>query len=195
MADNWNIKWKEIINIQNNSKDYDIYCQSDDQKITFKLAAKYLSDCSIIEDWGCGPLMYFKQFVDTSIKYVGIDGSYSLTDNKRELINYISSTEGLVIRHVLEHNELNVWEQILINALNSFTKKMCLILFTPFSDTTKILYRNENAYNNVPTISFSKNDIIDIIHTANCTFVLEENIVTNTEFNLEHIFYIKKKDV
>jgi hypothetical protein len=192
MADNWNIKWREIINTHINSNGVDIYCRNIKEKITFTLAAEYLKDCSNIEDWGCGPICYFKNFVNDNIVYVGIDGSMSLTNNKHDLSTYVSKTEGLVMRHVLEHNELSVWEKILANALQSFTKKMCLILFTPFSNETTILNRNEGSYNYVPTISFSKQDIIDIIEKNNCTFTLNENIETDTQFGLEHIFYINK---
>ena len=192
MADNWNEKWNEIIAAQNNNPNYDIYCQLDNQKITFNIAKTYLSDCKKIEDWGCGPLCYFKKFIDPSIEYLGIDGSLSIDSIKSDLINYTSNVEGILMRHILEHNELDKWSIILTNALNSFTYKMCLILFTPFENDTKILYRNASCYNYVPTISFNKHEIIQLIVSNNCSFELIENIKTNTEFGIEHVFLIKK---
>ena len=96
------------------------------------------------------------------------------------------------MRGVLGHNPQ--WKSILNNALMSFEKKFVLVMFTPFVDETKILYRNTDEYSNVPTIAFCKDDIINEINKYNVDFRLEENIKNDlSEFGLEHIFYIVKK--
>ena len=63
-----------------------------------------------------------------------------------------------MMRHILEHN--HDWRLVLENALASFDKKFCLILFTPFSDgQTKVLKENKKYGVDVPDISFAKADI------------------------------------
>jgi len=65
-------------------------------------------------------------------KYIGIDGSDTpFASRIADLRTYRSKAEGILIRHVLEHNY--DWEAILAGAVESFQKKLCLILFTPFA--------------------------------------------------------------
>jgi hypothetical protein len=90
---------------------------------TYHLAADFLIDVAEVEDWGCG-YGGFRKFCKT--KYIGIDGSsYSPAASKIvDLADYRSEAEGILVRHVLEHNY--EWESILQNAVSSFRKKMCL---------------------------------------------------------------------
>lgn len=188
----WNKKWIQLNKIENINN---IYCNSNEEKISFLKGINFLSDCKIIEDWGCGPICYFKNFFKNKSSYIGIDGSFSPNADKSntDLIEYKSNIEGIFMRHILESNFQ--WRRILNNAVNSFSKKMVLVVFTPFVDETKILYYNEqDNYSGVPTLSFSKNDILEEINKYNITYTIEENIENRyCQYKIENIIYLTKK--
>lgn len=151
--------------------------------ITYKKAADFLSDCETIEDWGCGTA-YFKKFVPR-VKYIGVDGSRSkFCDVLVDLQSYTSSVDGILMRHVLDLNYN--WKAVLDNALKSFKKKFVLILYTPFSDTTKQIATN---WSSIPDISFKKTDITDMLLEYSYKY---EELETDTQYKQEHIFYIEK---
>lgn len=122
--------------------------------LTYELAAEWVADCELVEDWGCG-----KGWLRTLIepeRYRGIDGSRTpFADQVVDLATHQSETPGLVMRHVLEHDER--WEAILINALASFTERMALVLFTPLQEETRVLSW-EPGYG-VPNIGFALDDL------------------------------------
>jgi hypothetical protein len=128
---------------------------------SYRLAAEFLSDCAQIEDWGCG-LGAFKAFCSSS-RYIGLDGSETgAAESVVDLRRYVSNVEGILLRHVLEHNAMG-WREILLNAAQSFSKKMVLAFYTPFGDAT----RNVRRVNCIPrdtacpvAISFCKADIV-----------------------------------
>ena len=99
---------------------------------TYKMAAAWLKGLSI-EDWGCG-YAQFKEFHEGG-RYIGVDGTAGWADRVADLRHYqpISKPEGILLRHVLEHNP--EWRAILANAVSSFTKRMVLVVFTPDSGT------------------------------------------------------------
>jgi len=69
---------------------------------TYKLAADFLKDMSTVEDWGCGAGGFRKFYKG---KYKGIDGSANkYVDKVADLRTYRSSVDGILVRHVLEHN-------------------------------------------------------------------------------------------
>ena len=159
--------------------------------ITYELGYMFLRDCKKIEDWGCG-MGGFKRFIkaEDNIEYIGVDGSNTPFLNiKADLTEYKSSTEGLFMRHIIEHNYQ--WEKILHSAFSSFTKKMCLVLFTPFSETTKEIAHNLIHGVDVPDISFCKNDLVEIFKKYNITYKLE-TITSDTGYHIEHIFFLEK---
>jgi hypothetical protein len=161
------------------------------ETITYELGYNYLKDCKKIEDWGCGT-GGFKRFIkpEDNIEYVGIDGSITpFLDIKADLSSYSSNVEGIFMRHILEHNY--DWDKILHNACQSFTKKMCLILFTPYSDETKEIAHNLIHGVDVPDISFCKNDLISIFEKNNINYTTE-TYHTSTGYHIEHIFYLNK---
>ena len=122
---------------------------------TYQMGAKFLADIKEVEDWGCG-LGGFKKFYKG--KYIGVDGSWTpFTDKIVDLRKYKSNVDGIMMRHVLEHNY--EWEKVLSNAIASFNKKMCLVLFTPFSSKTHEIAHNLVHGVDVPDISFSRKDI------------------------------------
>src|SRR5262249_21544228 len=94
---------------------------------TYRLGAKFLEDCAVVEDWGVGA-GGFKRYRPDAI---GIDGSKTpFADKIVDLVSYRSNVDGIFIRHVLEHNY--DWPRILDNPLHS-AKKVCVLFFVPFS--------------------------------------------------------------
>lgn len=148
---------------------------------TYKKAASFLGDLPLIEDWGCG-LAWFRQFVRPE-QYRGVDGSCSpFADLIVDLCEYTSNVDGILIRHVLEHND--DWETVLLNALKSFRQKMCLIVFTPFAaTTTRTAVQELSPGKRVPSYSFSKQDLTR--HFDGISSWREERVGSETVFYLE----------
>lgn len=154
---------------------------------TYKLGADFLYDCKTIEDWGCGTA-YFSNFMHGKQYYKGIDGSHSdFVSEIHDLTTYLSpeKPDGIFMRHILEHNYN--WKPILQNALASFGKKFVLVFFTPLTtSTTEVLV--ENVEPPVPDISFCLYDILEFLKPYK--FNVEE-VRTQTQYGVEHIFYIE----
>lgn len=154
---------------------------------TYRLGAEFLSDC-MVEDWGCG-----KGWLSTLIpkeRYTGIDGSKTPYANKIvDLQNYRSNTEGLFMRHVLEHNF--GWKKILDNAVASFTRKMVLIVFTPFVEgqSHPIGWAKIDEEITVPDIGFNLDELTGRFGGA--TWRMEEHPY-KPPYHFEHIFYLTK---
>ena len=158
--------------------------------LTYSKGYEFLKECNTVEDWGCGAGGFKRFFLDKPHTYRGIDGSDTPFANiKADLVTYTSVTEGLFMRHILEHNYQ--WKEVLQNALNSFTKKMCIVLFTPFVDTTKEIAHNLSHGVDVPDLSFSKDELISIFDKNNLNYTIETHN-TDTGYNIEHIIYITK---
>lgn len=154
--------------------------------VTYQKAEDFLRDLEI-EDWGCGTCA-FKRLHKGG--YRGIDGSQTpFVDTIADLTSYTSNVDGIMMRHVLEHNY--DWKRVLQNALNSFRKKLCLILFTPFADTTREIAHNKKFGVDAPTLSFAKKDLETLFQGFN--WKLEENIPSSTFYGKEHIYYIERK--
>lgn len=160
---------------------------SPDQKyggddITYEKAMTFLNDCPLIEDWGCG-FGYAKRFCKT--QYRGIDGSKGpLTDQVADLREYKSEADGIMLRHVLEHN--HDWKKVLENAVASFKKKLVIILFTPLVANTKQIANNGG---NIPDISFRKEDILGFLKGLQ---IKEEVLRTKTQYGIEFVFYVSR---
>ena len=153
--------------------------------ITYPLGEDFLSGMEV-EDWGCGT-GGFKRLHRG--KYLGIDGSKTpFVDKLVDLRNYKSNVDGIFIRHVLEHNY--DWEKLLDNAVNSFKKKLCIVLFTPFSDKTKVIAQNKIHGVDVPDISLNKEDLER--HFIGLKWHLTENLKTRTGYGVEHVYYVEK---
>jgi len=181
--DKWNASYK------NKTKEMGAMAYGD--TCTYGKGYEFLKTCKKVEDWGCG-LGGFKRFIklEDSIEYVGIDGSVTpWADVKADLVNYKSETEGIFMRHIIEHNF--EWETLLQNAFRSFSKKMCLILFTPFTEKTKQIAYNLIHGVDVPDLSFSKNDLIKLMEQYGITYRLE-TYATSTQYGVEHVFYLEK---
>lgn len=151
---------------------------------TYKKAIEFLDGPYVIEDWGCGTA-WAKRFVKRG-RYVGVDGSWSLhCDLVADLRLYRSTADAIMMRHILEHN--NDWKKIIENALASFQKKFVLILFTPFGEITRSIGSTKE---NVPDISFRKEDLLDFLRPFQFT---EESLRTGTQYGVEHLFYVEKR--
>ena len=88
---------------------------------TYEMAANLFAGLKTVEDWGCG-LGWFKRHLDPAIRYKGVDGSHSpWADEVTDLTKYRSRAEGILLRHVLEHND--AWRAVLTNALASVAKQ------------------------------------------------------------------------
>lgn len=152
------------------------YAGGDD--ITYLAAAEWLAGLPV-EDWGCG-YGWFRQFHDAG--YLGIDGTRSRwSDLVADLAEFRSSTPGLLLRHVLEHDHR--WSQILDNAVASFTARMCLVLFTPLTDTTRVIVEDVGGLG-VPDISFALDDLT--VRLAGCEWTVEQ-VATDTAYGIETI--------
>jgi hypothetical protein len=182
--------WRSSPKISQNTAKWDgVYRNLTEERLwgdetTYRLAAEYLEDVHVVEDWGCGS-GGFRGFCKT--KYIGVDGSATpFADKVVDLCDYTSSVDGILLRHVLEHNV--DWEKILRNAVNSFKKKLCIVLFTPFGCKTRtILY---DPARDVVTISFRKDDIAR--HLSGCQWSLNEGIRTESYYKGEHIFFVSR---
>ena len=154
--------------------------------ITYKLSADFLKDMNEVEDWGCGT-GGFKRFYNG--KYVGIDGSGNpFVDKVVDLRGYKSNVDGIVMRHVLEHNY--DWKEVLAGAVSSFKKRFCLVIFTPFMDKTQEIAHNKKYGVDVPDIAFKKEDIEDFFRGLKWRM---ESHQTKTGYGVEHIYYVEKE--
>jgi hypothetical protein len=152
------------------------------EETTYGRGLGWLKDCRVVEDWGCGPA-WGRRFVPEG-HYVGIDSSPSkFIDKLCDLRDYHSDADGIFIRHVLEHN--HDWRKILQNAVESFTKRLVLVIFTPFSEKTHPIVSSKAL-----DISFRKEDL-DRFFTDFA--IKEEHLRTKTQYSEEHIFYVEKE--
>lgn len=153
-------------------------------RITYRLAAAFLSGCREIEDWGCGR-GGFRSF--SPGRYIGVDGSKTpFADKIVELTTYRSRAEGILLRHVLEHNYN--WPKILDGAVKSFRKRLCVVLFTPFADTTRELRHNRKGGVDAPDLSLSTAEIE--AHFAGLNWRLDRDLKTASQYGVEHVYYV-----
>lgn len=153
---------------------------------TYRIAAEWLEPAGAIEDWGCGR-GGMRKFWDG--EYLGVDGSASpFADVVADLVEYRSSTPGLLLRHVLEH-DLG-WETILDNAIASFTQRMVLVLFTPVQPETHVL-KWIQGYRRVPDIGFAPADI-EARFDSGVRFELQTIDGTGTDYGSERVYLLER---
>jgi hypothetical protein len=107
-----------------------------------------------------------------------------------DLADYTSTTDGLVLRHVLEHDRR--WPLILRNALASFRRRMVLVVSTPFVRATAESRRESAPDSDAKPIQihFCRRDLV--AEFDGIPFRLEENVATDSPYGREHIFYLCK---
>lgn len=162
-------------------------------EMTYHRAAQFLADCEQIEDWGCGFGWFSKIMSGLSDAHVqNLDGTKTdYADRVVDLYFYRSRAEGILLRHVLEHN--NDWRQVLENALYSFQRKLVIVTYTPFTEETQ--NRGDHQFEDgttVPVISFRLEDLQECFAKHPEISVSEERLETMTEFRDERIFYLEK---
>lgn len=157
---------------------------------TMRLAAEWLDEaCVHVEDWGCGSAYAKRFFVNAS--YRGVDGSGPKADVIADLREYTSSVDGVLMRHVLEHNY--EWRRVLENALRSAKKRLALIIFTPRMPATQVLRWNAmrpDATIGVPDIGFAPFDLLTAIGDG--WAVRETSHKTETVYGWERIMYAER---
>jgi hypothetical protein len=155
------------------------------EALTYRMAAAFLADVEDVEDWGCGK-GGFRLFCQS--KYKGIDGSTTpYADQIADLCTYRSSPQGILLRHVLEHNY--EWEKILHSAVMSFQKKLCIILFTPFSsEKTAEIAHNKALGVDVPDLSLSQEELEK--HLAGLRWKLFRDLTTKSQYKVEHVYCV-----
>jgi hypothetical protein len=152
------------------------------------MASIFLGDVREVEDWGCGA-GGFKRFCLP--RYVGVDGSNTpFADRAVDLCTYKSQADGILLRHVIEHNY--DWEKVLENAVSSFESKLCLVLFTPFTPETREIAHNLHHGVDVPDIAFSRADIERKFYGLKWELI--ENLRTNTGYGIEHVYFVWKPE-
>ena len=154
--------------------------------VTYRMAAAFVNDAECVEDWGCG-MGGLKRFVTT--KYVGVDGSKTPhVDVVDDLRGRRTMVDAIVMRHVLEHNY--DWQLVLQSALASATKKICLVLFTPFADKTEEISHNRFHGVDVPNLSLPRGELEAMILDGGAEFEIVADIPTVSSFGVEHVYYI-----
>jgi len=185
----WNTFWRDRKHRGNSAG-----CNIMDKAIAYLLNDENIK---IIEDWGCGNCV-LKKYVESKKIYVGVDGSDTgYQDKIQDLEKYTTNVDAIYMQHVLEHNQ--EWEKIFRNLLQSFKYKAVLVLFTPFTEETKVLTHNtlksKNNYGQqiqVNDIAFCKKDLVKIIEEYNIEWFSEENIKSNHNYKIDHILYFNK---
>jgi hypothetical protein len=158
-----------------------VYRYGDSDK-TYQMAASFLDDGNDTEDWGSGG-QWFAKFLNKS-KYLPVDGSGPLKCTIADLREYKSGVDNILIRHVLEHN-LD-WRLILQNAITSFQKKLCIIIFTPMQNTEGII---DNNRGDLPDVGLPKKEFEEFLNGLDWNI---ETIKSKTKYGEETIYRIQK---
>jgi len=146
--------------------------------VTYQLAAEWLDGLDV-EDWGCG-LGWFRKFHRGG--YLGVDGTRSpWCDVHVDLAEYRSPAEGILLRHVLEHDPR--WREILDNAVASTLRRLCVVLFTPPQDETRVLAEDVGGLG-VPDQGFRIADVT--ARFAELTWTVE-TLVTASGYGVETV--------
>jgi hypothetical protein len=147
---------------------------------TYKIGADFLRGLAI-EDWGCGR-GWFKRLHEGA--YVGIDGTASEhADIVADLRVYRSQTEGLWLRHVLEHNR--DWKLVLDNAVASAQERIAIVVFTPDGGGEQIGYTEEL---DVPDIALPHKMIAEAVTAAG--FELEQYTMPTGSYYKEETLFL-----
>jgi hypothetical protein len=158
-----------------------------DASPVFAIGAEWLAGCASVADWGCGG-GWLSTLVGPD-RYIGVDGSKTAAVTVvADLADYHGCSEGIFIRHVLEHDYR--WSQILDNALEAFDKRMVLVLFTPWhdGDDDTVQLRWEAGFE-VPTLAFRR----DVIEARLERFVWDlVEVPSPAAYGLERVFLIER---
>lgn len=116
-----------------------------------------------------------------------MDGSHTpFADRIADLETYRTTCEGLLLRHVLEHNYR--WRDILDNALVSFTRRLVLILFTPLAESEAELARC--GLTGVPDLSLPETELRRRLAAFE---VLTRTVRSRTHYGGETVFLVSRR--
>ena len=155
--------------------------------LTYELAAKFLEDCTEVEDWGVGGGGFLRYRPDA----IGVDGSDTKFAQKKyiDLRKYTTNVEGVHIRHIFEHNYN--WKDILENAVKSATKKLAITMFIPLiTEDSKELAHNAQHGVDVPDMAINEKEFMNVITKMNPSNIHREIFSTATGYNKEEIIFI-----
>lgn len=128
----------------------------------------------LVEDWGCGG-GWARRFV-TQGTYRGVDANFGPgTDVVTDLRTYRSQADGVLLRHVLEHNR--DWAVVLANAIAT-APRVCVVLFTPLVEETHISHEFEIG---IVDISFKLDDLLVLLPDAKVEHFPGPGTIYNTE--------------
>lgn len=131
------------------------------QYATYQPAAEFLDKPGwLVEDWGCG-LGYAKQFFREA-SYLGVDGTKSaFCDVVDDLRFRKSFAQGILLRHVLEHNLM--WQWILQGATRAAQYRIAIVFFLPFVSHPVITEEEDPRYPGVVTLHLVESDVESIL--------------------------------
>jgi hypothetical protein len=161
--------------------------------LTYRLGAEFLVACRTVEDWGCGTQWFRRvmQKINPGARVIGLDGSAGYCDRIVDLVDYRPEElpDGIFLRHVLEHNQ--AWRTLLDHALESFNRRMVLVLFTPFADRETLLSNYEfPTGGSCPYLSLSQRELELILCRHGMQYRFETMPSPDTEIGLETVFWI-----
>jgi hypothetical protein len=155
---------------------HDLYGTPD----TYRLAARWLSGCRTVEDWG-GAGGVFSRFLPDSVAYRCIDGTVQCSDQVlADLSTYRSAPDGILLRHVVDMTE--DWAAVLDNALASYRRRMVVVTFTPDAPATTVA----KVKTGWPVRHFNPNDLIDAMGAH---LVTSRAVLTS---HPERIYYLER---
>lgn len=152
---------------------------------SYRRAAEFL-DGLHIADWGCGK-GWLRHLIPVEL-YHGVDGSQSpFADEIADLANYTVESEGIVLRHVLEHDRR--WLDILRNAARAAQRRLVVVLFTPPTPTTREIAWNDDP--GVPDIAFALGDIT--AELGGFTVRIDTFHSPRTQYGVETMIYAERR--
>lgn len=158
---------------------------------TYRMGAEFLRGCDPIYDLGCGKGGFWSTLHAMGLNnmVLGVDGSQ--TPFAGRIVDLTTFADrpapGVFMRHVLEHNY--EWEKILRNAVQLFTGRMVLVLFTPLQPETKQIAWNEDP--GVPDIGFAAADIERLLEDHGLSYT-RGTYRTGTQYGEETVFFVQK---
>lgn len=159
---------------------------------SYRIAGQYLSGPGLVEDWGCGTT-WARQYIGAP--YRGVDGAWSKwADLVVDLGSYHSSPPKILMRHVLEHNK--EWPKILLNMLDSFTDRACLILFVKPVDGEEVDVAPNPAYPDIPTLAINGERLNNVLYDNNLDIKITSNEITTDTApqGWERIYFLEKNE-
>lgn len=157
---------------------------------SYKMGADWLTECSEVEDWGCGKGWFAKVAEDLNV--ISIDGSNSpFADKIVDLEDYTSNVEGVFMRSVAEHNF--EWKKVLTNLAQSFTKRAFVEFYTPMEEHGEeaTLIMMSPGWDNIPELSIPRPVWHSILKEYGITFSYE-TFKSDTFYGEETVYWLEK---